>query len=96
MSRSIPYDYEIKEYTSFTTRITDKYDSDKQMYFMDWINSLKLTTYNTPEFRSGRYVSYQGLPVAYRLADNGNRYVYPSFQNYFQYDGGMYYQMNGG
>jgi hypothetical protein len=96
LNNSIPYDYEVKEYTAFTTRITDTYDSSKQMYFMDWINSLKLTTYNTPEFRSGRYVSYQGLPVAYRLVDNGNRYVYPSFQNYFQYDGGMYYQMNGG
>ncbi len=95
LNSAMAYDYDIKEYTMFTTRFEDTYDSEKQMYHMDWINSLKLTTYNTPEFRSGRYVSYQGLPVAYRVKD-GKRYIYPSFQNYLQYDGGMYYQMNGG
>ena len=97
---AMAFDYDVKEYTMFTTRFEDEYKDDKQMYYMDWINSNKLTSYNTPEYRSGRYVSYQGLPVAYRLKNENKehplRYIYPSFQNYFQYDGGLYYQMNGG
>ena len=97
---AMAFDYDVKEYTMFTTRFEDEYKDDKQMYYMDWINSNKLTSYNTPEYRSGRYVSYQGLPVAYRLKNENEehplRYIYPSFQNYFQYDGGLYYQMNGG
>ena len=100
---AVAYDYDIKEYTLFTTRFTDTYDSDKQMYYMDWINSLKLVSYNTENFKNGIYESYQGLPVSYRYSEeptkenpNPNRYIYPSYQNYLPYDGELYYQMNGG
>lgn len=92
----IPYDYDIKEYTMFTTRLEDTYDSNKGMYKMDWINSLKLVSYNTENYRNGIYEAYQGLPVEYRQASANKRYIYPSFQNYLPYDGGLYYQMNGG
>lgn len=97
------YDYDIKEYTLFTKRFTDEYDSVKEMYKMDWINSLKLPSYQTPTSKNDQYIPYQGLPVDFRYEKvptktnpNPNRYIYPSFQNYLSYDGGLYYQMNGG
>ena len=82
------YDYDIKEYTLFTTRLEDYFDTNKNMYHYDWINSIKLNV-------NSNYKSYQGLPVAYRSVDN-KRYLYPSFQKNVAYDGDPYYQMNGG
>ena len=77
------YDFDVKEYTLFTKRIEDNGD-------ISWLNSLKLTRTSGSEGNP-----YNGLPVEYR--DSGNkRYIYPSFQNYLSYDGGLYYQMNGG
>lgn len=83
------YDYDIKEYTLFTTRIEDYFDTNKNMYHYDWINSIKLNV-------NSNYKSYQGLPVAYRNTENNVRYLYPSFQKNVAYDGNPYYQMNGG
>lgn len=83
------YDYDIKEYTLFTTRLTDSFDATKNMFYYDWINSTKLSV--------GReYESYQGLPVSYRDYNDTTRYLYPSFQDNVKYDGNPYYQMNGG
>ena len=68
------YDYDIKEYTLFTTRLTDSFDATKNMFYYDWINSTKLSV--------GReYESYQGLPVSYRDYNDTTRYLYPSFQD---------------
>lgn len=91
------YDYDIKEYTLFTTREEDEWISDKDMYKYDWVNSTKLISYTSP----GRtYETYQGLPISYRncVDINGNkkRYVYPHFNTYDVYDGNPYYQMDGG
>ena len=87
------YDYDIKEYTLFTTRIEDEYDNAHQMYKHDWINSIKLGI-------NRNYQSYQGLTVAYRSGktsdDKDIRYLYPNFQSGVKYDGNPYYQMNGG
>lgn len=68
------YDYDIIEYSSFTNRIEEEWDSIHQMYRIDWINSTKTITYdyrtiskysNTNGNRQ-YYLSYQGLPVGYR------------------------------
>lgn len=83
------YDYDIKEYTLFTTRIDDTFDANKNMYHYDWINSIKLNA-------SREYDSYEGLPVIYRSGDTQTRYLYPNFQSGVKYDGNPYYQMNGG
>ena len=86
-----PYDYEIKEYTSFTKRIEDTYIDSLGDYKYNWINQSKNISYGTDE-----YVPYQGIPVTYRDTNNGKRYLYPNFQKNATYDGNPYYQMNGG
>lgn len=99
------YDYDIKEYTMFTTGIEDEWMPYKNMFKYDWINSIKMISYNTPEFKNGEYISYQGLPVSFKnrtgLTENGDevisgRTLFPHFETKGIYDGGMYYQMNGG
>lgn len=86
-----PYDYEIKEYTSFTKRIEDTYIDSLGDYKYDWINKSKNISYGTDE-----YIPYQGIPVTYRDTNDGKRYLYPNFQKDAIYDGNPYYQMNGG
>lgn len=85
------YDYEIKEYTSFTKRIEDTYIKSLGDYKYDWINKSKNISYGTDE-----YIPYQGIPVTYRDTNDGKRYLYPNFQKDATYDGNPYYQMNGG
>ena len=98
------YDFDIKEYTLFTNRKQDgtlKYDETAKKWVINeegnvsWLNSLKLTRTSGSEGNP-----YNGLPVIYRDKDvdsnHKERYIYPSFQNYLPYDGGLYYQMNGG
>lgn len=85
------YDYEIKEYTSFTKRIEDTYIDSLGDYKYNWINQSKNISYGTDE-----YVPYQGIPVTYRDTNDGKRYLYPNFQKDATYDGNPYYQMNGG
>lgn len=94
------YDYDIREYTLFTTREDDEWLPEKNMYKYDWINSTKLVTYDTPSYKNGEYITYQGLPVSYRNETdfNGNelRHLYPHFNTNGIYDGNPYYQMDGG
>lgn len=103
------YDYDIKEYTLFTTREEDEWLENKNMYKFDWVNSTKLVTYG-----NGNYQAYQGLPVSYKnveetVAVEGEgeeeeateetikkRYLYPHFNTFDMYDGNPYYQMDGG
>ena len=86
-----PYDYEIKEYTSFTKRIEDPYIEGLGDYKYDWFNKCKNISYGTDD-----YSNYQGIPVKFRETRDGKRYLYPNFQKNELYDGGIYYQMNGG
>ena len=93
------YDYDIKEYTMFTTREKDEWAPEKNMYKLDWANSTKLVAYDTADYKNGIYVPYQGLPVAYREAEENDkkvRYLYPYFSDNAIYDGNPYYQMRGG
>ena len=98
------YDYDIKEYTLFTTREEDKWIPEKNMYEFDWVNSTKLITYNTTASKNGEYITYQGLPISYKeveIKQNDNsiikkRYLYPHFNTNGMYDGNPYYQMDGG
>lgn len=85
------YDYEIKEYTSFTKRIEDPYIKILGDYKYNWINKSKKISYGV-----GEDSPYQGIPVTYRDTHDGKRYLYPNFQKYEIYDGNPYYQMNGG
>jgi len=99
------YDYDIKEYSMFTTYIEDEYLPEKDMFRIDWINSKKLMTYNTDDFKNGIYIDYQGLPVSFEneyVVNEDNemvvtgRKLYPHFESTAIYDGNPYYQMNGG
>lgn len=77
-------DYDIREYTSFTPRIEEKWDAVHQMYRIDWINSTKAIVYDyrsTSNYTSygsdnTSYVSYQGLPLLYR--DDPTLYLMPT------------------
>lgn len=67
------YDYDIVEYSSFTNRIEEQWDAAHQMYRIDWFNSTKTITYDyrlVSKYNNGvdeySYMSYQGIPVAYR------------------------------
>ena len=62
-----PYDFELIEYSSFTKRLEETWNAPHDMYNIDWINSTKLLTYtySSNEGDVG-YLSYQGIPVAYR------------------------------
>lgn len=97
---SLTYDYDIKEYTLFTVHENDTYISNKQMYEVDWINSTKLISYDTDDYKQGIYNSYQGLPVMYKdfksLEGMVERRLYPNFKKEVEYDGKIYYQMRGG
>ena len=96
-------DYEIIEYTQFTTPIKDTWDDEHNMYKIDWINSTKTITYDyrstsnytLPGSMGAYYVPYQGLPVAY-LDKSDGRYLYPKFDKNEQLDGNPYFQMDGG
>lgn len=136
------WDYDIKEYTTFSNPILDPYYCCKGMTRLDWYNSTKTIQYNTTDFKNGIYHNYQGLPVAFRNVffevdkDNGYeikecidsdisevinynpidfslsyfnndgerkdtfayryRNIYPFFDSNEQYDGNLYYQMDGG
>lgn len=103
------YDYEIIEYTQFTTRIEDKWNDRYDMYEYDWLNSTKTITYDyrsvsnytKPGAMGITYVPYQGLPVSYRDPYEGEttdnvRYLYPDFNKSEQLDGNPYFQMDGG
>lgn len=96
-------DYEIIEYTQFTNPIEDTWDSEHNMFKIDWINSTKTITYDNratsnytlPGSMGVNYIPYQGLPVAY-LDKNNKRYLYPNFNKNEQLDGNPYFQMDGG
>lgn len=86
----IPYDFEIKEYTSFAKRIEDTYISELDDFKYNWANDAKNISYIST-------LPYKGLPVTYRTSSDGLiRYLYPDFQSSTDYDGSPYYQMNGG
>ena len=99
-----PYDFDVKEYTVFTTRIQDGtliYDNDNKKWIIDIEGDVsKLNGYKLTRTRGTADDPYNGLPVYYRDkdvdSDHKERYIYPSFQNYLSYDGLLYYQMNGG
>ena len=102
-------DYDIVEYTQFTTRIEDEWDTQVGMYKYDWLNSTKTITYDyrsisnytKPGSNGPTYVPYQGIPVSYREPYEGEttedvRYLYPNFDKNEQIDGNPYFQMDGG
>lgn len=60
------WDYDIKEYTTFTNPILDPYWCCKGMPRIDWYNSTKTIQYNTVDYKNGIYHSYQGLPIKHR------------------------------
>ena len=104
------YDYEIIEYTQFTTKIEDAWDDQLDMFKYDWLNSTKTITYDyrsvsnytKPGAMGATYVPYQGIPVSYRYpygVDESTatvRYLYPNFDKNEQLDGNPYFQMDGG
>lgn len=101
------WDYDITEYTRFSSGLTDPWDECHNMHKYDWVNSTKTITYDyrTVSAYNSRgtmgitYVPYQGLSVGY-VGDDGNtgelRKLYPKFNHDEQYDGNPYFQMNGG
>ena len=90
------YDYDISEYVAKVNKcVVDEIPSGNEDYQFDEINQYKEIVYDTPEYRNGINIPYQGLPVAYYEKD-GKRYIYPYFNKDNEYDGNPYYQMNGG
>ena len=120
LSKKLPFDFDIVEYTMFTEPIREEWKESKSEYKIDFYNSCKTIPYNTQSYINGEYIPYQGIPVAYRdidgvwISPSGEtndeksayldrnlepvkaRRLYPYFEGNGIYDGGMYYQMNGG
>ena len=99
------YDFDIKEYVTYTSGLTDTVDDNKGFYNLDWYNYTKTIAYNTDNYRNGLYQSYQGLPIRYYYNENEEltddkpyptRYLFPYFDKNAIIDGNPYYQMNGG
>lgn len=92
----LKYDYDIKEYTTFTKGIVDPIWDCKGMNRLNWYNSTKTILYSS----NGEYVDYQGLPVIYRKENENtelsNNILYPYFNQNDVIDGNPYYQMDGG
>ena len=69
------WDFDVKEYTSFTNRIEETWDVVHQDYRINWINSTKVIRYdnrfasNYTKYGANENISYyQGIPVSYRDA----------------------------
>lgn len=81
-NNSVPYDYEIEEYTSFANPIDESWDDVHKMYKIDWYNSTKVIDYNNfttsiQNTQHSDYISYQGLPVSYLdIVKHNNKNVY--------------------
>jgi len=63
------WDYDISEYTLFTHRIRDPWNSLINGYEYDSCNKAKTISYDTIESKNGEYVPYQGLMASFRLSD---------------------------
>jgi hypothetical protein len=88
-------DFDIEEYSTLSPYIYD-YSDGVHEHRIDWYNKCKTIPYYIGGRPVNEYISYQGLPVAYRDAKDNERRLYPYFDSQDVYDGGMYYQMNGG
>lgn len=69
------WDYDIQEYSSFTSRLEETWDVIHQNYRINWINSTKTITYdnrfisNYNQYGANQdALPYQGIPLAYREA----------------------------
>lgn len=69
LTKKLPFDYDIVEYTMFTPPIKEGWDEPRNMYKIDFYNHCKTIPYNTPSALRGEYIPYQGIPVAYRDID---------------------------
>ena len=72
-------DYEIAEYSSFTTKIEDTWDAEHQDYRINWINSTKniiydnrSVSYYNPYGYGSMKLPYQGILVSYKDAYEEN------------------------
>ena len=81
------WDYDVQEYTSFTSRIEETWDAIHQNYRINWINSTKTITYDNRFVSNynryganGNIMAYQGIPVAFREA-----YLSQQSENYDPY-----------
>ena len=100
---SIRYDYDIKEYSTFMYPLFDDYDENKKICQYDYYNKAKLISYSEENYYNDIYDSYRGLPVTYQWNETSGKsfsgnILYPYFDKNgkYKYDGGLYYQMNGG
>lgn len=69
LTKKLPFDFDIVEYTMFTPPIKEAWDEARNMYKIDFYNSCKTIPYNTQSYINGEYIPYQGIPVAYRDID---------------------------
>lgn len=90
-SVKFPYDFGITEYSVFGHPIIEQWDEAHNMYRIDYINSCKTIGYNTTE--DDGYISYQGLPVAYR--DVENQWLTPTGITTDEYNNDIYLDENG-
>ena len=92
------YDYCVKEYvTRVNSCLIDDIKTGDDDYYYDTINHYKDISYDTPQFRNGINLPYQGLPLNYyEDTEQQIRFLYPYFDGSETYDGNPYYQMFGG
>ncbi|MBP5722006.1 MAG: hypothetical protein J6X18_00280 [Bacteroidales bacterium] len=84
-------DYEIKEHVAVVNGMIEKSDID---------NNFKLSTLNGYKASSetsypDQYNEFDGIPFTYVVFGN-KKYIIPWFDSSLRYDGGTYFQMNGG
>ena len=87
------WDFDVKEYTSFATRIEEEWDVMHQDYRINWINSTKtiiydnrfMSNYNTYGANT-HILRYEGIPVAYREAYLCEEEPYMKYGNKYYHD----------
>ena len=101
------WDFDIKEYTTYTNPLLDIFNEYYDNNFIDFINSTKEIPLHETE-----YVRYEGLPISYEedviregetedIDEIGelrskDTTIYPFFIDGYMYDDNLYYQSSGG
>lgn len=97
LSGTKPYDYDIVEYVAITGYLAERSNNGDNRLptssrLCEFFNKTKQISYSEKEKNN----PYVGLPVRYYETPDGDRFLFPYYNNNMEIDGKPYYQMHGG